>query len=145
MLDSKLLKALIGINLSVLLLPGLGIWPMAAQAAVFEEQAGETHFENRVRDFRWQSDRVTYQCTSGKTVTVIYMDIDPNGHLAVIQYNGTMRLMQPYKVTDSSVKYMALDEKNSLRWHQLGNRGFLSYLPYGEHGEQRLEKLCLAQ
>ncbi|KUJ75202.1 hypothetical protein AVO42_07580 [Thiomicrospira sp. XS5] len=128
--------------LAVLLFsPGLAVLP-TAQAAGFEEKKGETHFEGRNREFRWESDRVHYKCSSGKKVTVIYMNIQPQGHLAFIDYDGVMRLMQPYRASGNSVKYMALDDHNSFRWHRIGDRGFLSYLPYGKHGEQRLEKLC---
>lgn len=122
--------------------PGLAVLP-TAQAAGFEEKKGETHFEGRNREFRWESDRVHYKCSSGKKVTVIYMNIEPQGHLAVIDYDGVMRLMKPYRASGDSVKYLALDEQNSLRWHRVGDRGFLSYFPPGQQGGAKvLEKLC---
>lgn len=75
----------------------------------------------------WKSHTVVYQCQSGTKLQVAYLNMKSGESFASLHYNGNTVLLQSRQMT-SGVRYIALDEQNSLRWTTKGNEGFLAFM-----------------
>ena len=75
----------------------------------------------------WTSHTVVYQCQQGTKLQVAYLDMKSGESFASLHYNGNTVLLQSRQLT-AGVRYIALDEQNSLRWATKGGTGFLAYM-----------------
>lgn len=75
----------------------------------------------------WTSHTVVYQCQSGTKLQVAYLNMKSGESFASLHYNGNTVLLQSRQMA-SGVRYIALDEQNSLRWTTKGNAGFLTFM-----------------
>ena len=75
----------------------------------------------------WSSHTVVYQCQSSTKLQVAYLNMKSGESFAAIHFNGNTSLLQSRQMA-SGVRYIALDEQNSLRWTTKGDTGFLSFM-----------------
>lgn len=75
----------------------------------------------------WTSHTVVYQCQSGTKLQVAYLNMKSGESFASLHFNGNTVLLQSRQMA-SGVRYIALDEQNSLRWTTKGNEGFLAFM-----------------
>ena len=75
----------------------------------------------------WSSHTVVYQCQSGTKLQVAYLNMKSGESFASLHFNGNTVLLQSRQMA-SGVRYIALDEQNSLRWTTKGNEGFLAFM-----------------
>ena len=75
----------------------------------------------------WSSHTVVYQCQSSTKLQVAYLNMKSGESFAAIHFNGNTSLLQSRQMA-SGVRYIALDEQNSLRWTTKGDTCFLSFM-----------------
>lgn len=75
----------------------------------------------------WSSKTVVYQCQPGNTLQVAYLNMKTGESFAALHFKGNTVLLQS-RVLTSGVRYVALDEQNSLRWFTQGDAGFLTFM-----------------
>ena len=93
----------------------------------------------------WSSHTVVYQCQSGTKLQVAYLNMKSGESFAALHFNGNTSLLQSRQMA-SGVRYIALDEQNSLRWTTKGDTGFLSFMAADHTAqEQTLLADCKAQ
>lgn len=75
----------------------------------------------------WTSHTVVYQCQPGTKLQVAYLNMKTGESFASLHFNGNTVLLQSRELA-SGVRYIALDEQNSLRWNTKGDAGFLTFM-----------------
>lgn len=75
----------------------------------------------------WTSKTVVYQCQPDTKLQVAYLTMKSGESFAALHYKGNTVLLQS-RLMGSGVRYVALDEQNSLRWTTKGNSGFLTFM-----------------
>ena len=75
----------------------------------------------------WTSKTVVYQCQPDTKLQVAYLTMKTGESFAALHFKGNTVLLQS-RLMGSGVRYVALDEQNSLRWTTKGNTGFLTFM-----------------
>ena len=75
----------------------------------------------------WTSKTVVYQCQPDTKLQVAYLTMKTGESFAALHFKGNTVLLQSRQLA-SGVRYIALDEQNSLRWTTKGNEGFLAFM-----------------
>ena len=75
----------------------------------------------------WSSHTVVYQCQSSTKLQVAYLNMKSGESFAAIHFNGNTSLLQARQLT-AGLRYIALDEQNSLRWAPQSGMGTLSFM-----------------
>ncbi len=75
----------------------------------------------------WSSRTVLYQCQGGTQLQVAYLGMKSGESFAALHFNGNTSLLQARQLT-AGLRYIALDEQNSLRWAPQSGMGTLSFM-----------------
>ena len=93
----------------------------------------------------FSSQTVRYRCAGGTEIEVAYLNLNNGGSFAALHHGGRTALLQS-RPAASGVRYIALDEQHSLRWHTQGMDGTLRFLAADHTArEQTLLADCKAQ
>lgn len=93
----------------------------------------------------FSSQSVTYRCDGGTEIELVYLNLSNGNAFAALHFNGRTVMLQGRRAT-TGVRFIALDEQNSLRWYTQGMKGELSFLAADHTAqEQTLLANCFAQ
>ena len=93
----------------------------------------------------FSSQSVTYRCDGGTEIELVYLNLSNGNAFAALHHNGRTVMLQGRRAT-TGVRFVALDEQNSLRWYTQGMKGELSFLAADHTAqEQTLLANCFAQ
>ena len=93
----------------------------------------------------FSSQSVNYRCDSGTEIELVYLNLSNGNAFAALHFNGRTVMLQGRRAT-TGVRFIALDEQNSLRWYTQGMKGELSFLAADHTAqEQTLLANCFAQ
>ena len=93
----------------------------------------------------FSSQSVNYRCDGGVEIELIYLNLSNGNAFAALHHNGRTVMLQGRRAT-TGVRFIALDEQNSLRWYTQGMKGELSFLAADQTAqEQTLLANCFAQ
>ena len=93
----------------------------------------------------FSSQSVTYRCDGGSEIELVYLNLSNGNAFAALHHNGRTVMLQGRRAT-TGVRFIALDEQNSLRWYTQGMKGELSFLAADHTAqEQTLLSNCFAQ
>jgi Membrane-bound lysozyme-inhibitor of c-type lysozyme len=93
----------------------------------------------------FSSQAVQYRCDGGAEIELVYLNLSGGNAFAALHFNGRTVMLQGRRAT-TGVRFIALDEQNSLRWYTQGMKGELSFLA-ADHTAQEKTLLanCFAQ
>ena len=93
----------------------------------------------------FSSQAVQYRCDGGTEIELAYLNLSGGNAFAALHFNGRTVMLQGRRAT-TGVRFIALDEQNSLRWYTQGMKGELSFLA-ADHTAQEKTLLanCFAQ
>lgn len=93
----------------------------------------------------FSSQSVNYRCDGGTEIELVYLNLSNGNAFAALHFNGRTVMLQGRRAT-TGVRFIALDEQNSLRWYTQGMKGELSFLAADHTAqEQTLLANCFAQ
>jgi hypothetical protein len=93
----------------------------------------------------FSSQSVNYRCDGGAEIELVYLNLSNGNAFAALHFNGRTVMLQGRRAT-TGVRFIALDEQNSLRWYTQGMKGELSFLAADHTAqEQTLLANCFAQ
>lgn len=93
----------------------------------------------------FSSQSVNYRCDGGTEIELVYLNLSNGNAFAALHFNGRTVMLQGRRAT-TGVRFVALDEQNSLRWYTQGMKGELSFLAADHTAqEQTLLANCFAQ
>ena len=93
----------------------------------------------------FSSQAVRYRCDGGTEIELVYLNLSNGNAFAALHFNGRTVMLQGRRAT-TGVRFIALDEQNSLRWYTQGMKGELSFLAADHTAqEQTLLANCFAQ
>ncbi len=93
----------------------------------------------------FSSQSVNYRCDGGTEIELVYLNLSNGNAFAALHFNGRTVMLQGRRAT-TGVRFIALDEQNSLRWYTQGMKGELSFLAADHTAqEQMLLANCFAQ
>ena len=93
----------------------------------------------------FRSQAVNYRCDGGTEIELVYLNLSNGNAFAALHFNGRTVMLQGRRAT-TGVRFIALDEQNSLRWYTQGMKGELSFLAADHTAqEQTLLANCFAQ
>jgi hypothetical protein len=93
----------------------------------------------------FSSQAVNYRCDGGTEIELVYLNLSNGNAFAALHFNGRTVMLQGRRAT-TGVRFIALDEQNSLRWYTQGMKGELSFLAADHTAqEQTLLSNCFAQ
>ncbi|MFW2356022.1 MliC family protein [Hydrogenophaga sp.] len=93
----------------------------------------------------FSSQAVQYRCDGGTEIELVYLNLSGGNAFAALHFNGRTVMLQGRRAT-TGVRFIALDEQNSLRWYTQGMKGELSFLAADHTAqEQTLLANCFAQ
>ena len=93
----------------------------------------------------FSSQSVTYRCDGGTEIELVYLNLSNGNAFAALHHNSRTVMLQGRRAT-TGVRFIALDEQNSLRWYTQGMKGELSFLAADHTAqEQTLLSNCFAQ
>ena len=93
----------------------------------------------------FSSQSVNYRCDGGAEIELVYLNLSNGNAFAALHHNGRTVMLQGRRAT-TGVRFIALDEQNSLRWYTQGMKGELSFLAADHTAqEQTLLANCFAQ
>ena len=73
------------------------------------------------------SETVRYRCEGDVELEVAYLGFGHGESFTALHHGGRTVLLRS-RASASGVRYIALDEQHSLRWHTKGDEGMLSFL-----------------
>ncbi|WP_332749162.1 MliC family protein [Hydrogenophaga sp.] len=93
----------------------------------------------------FSSQAVQYRCDGGAEIELVYLNLSNGNAFAALHFDGRTVMLQGRRAT-TGVRFVALDEQNSLRWYTQGMKGELSFLA-ADHTAQEKTLLanCFAQ
>ncbi|MBT9467424.1 MliC family protein [Hydrogenophaga sp.] len=93
----------------------------------------------------FSSQAVQYRCDGGTEIELVYLNLSNGNAFAALHFDGRTVMLQGRRAT-TGVRFVALDEQNSLRWYTQGMKGELSFLA-ADHTAQEKTLLanCFAQ
>ncbi|MGK9086260.1 MliC family protein [Brucella intermedia] len=87
----------------------------------------------------------TYVCERGALVPVTYVNMDDGDSLAIAVLEGRQVVMT-LAPSASGVRYVAINEQESYRWHSKGDKAVLSFMTADHEAEEKpLLSECQAQ
>jgi hypothetical protein len=93
----------------------------------------------------FSSQSVTYRCDGGAEIELVYLNLSNGNAFAALHHNARTVMLQGRRAT-TGIRFIALDEQNSLRWYTQGMKGELSFLAADHTAqEQTLLANCFAQ
>ena len=93
----------------------------------------------------FSSQAVRYKCDGGSEIELAYLNLSNGTTFAALHFDGRTLMLQGRRAT-TGVRFVALDEQNSLRWYTQGMKGELSFLAADHTAqEQTLLANCFAQ
>lgn len=93
----------------------------------------------------FSSQSVNYRCDGGTEIELVYLNLSNGNAFAALHHNSRTVMLQGRRAT-TGVRFIALDEQNSLRWYTQGMKGELSFLAADHTAqEQTLLSNCFAQ
>ncbi|AOF85980.1 membrane-bound lysozyme-inhibitor of c-type lysozyme family protein [Hydrogenophaga sp. RAC07] len=93
----------------------------------------------------FSSQAVNYRCDGGTEIELVYLNLSNGNAFAALHFNGRTVMLQGRRAT-TGVRFIALDEQNSLRWYTQGMKGELRFLAADHTAqEQTLLADCFAQ
>ncbi|MDP2018516.1 MliC family protein [Hydrogenophaga sp.] len=93
----------------------------------------------------FSSQAVPYRCDGGTEIELVYLNLSNGNAFAALHFDGRTVMLQGRRAT-TGVRFVALDEQNSLRWYTQGMKGELSKLAADHTAqEQTLLANCFAQ
>ena len=73
----------------------------------------------------FSSQAVQYRCDGGTEIELVYLNLSSGNAFAALHFDGRTMMLQGRRAT-TGVRFVALDEQNSLRWYTQGMKGELS-------------------
>jgi membrane-bound inhibitor of C-type lysozyme len=93
----------------------------------------------------FSSQTVQYKCDGGAEIELVYLNLANGNAFAALHHQDRTVMLQGRRAT-TGVRFVALDERHSLRWYTQGMKGELSLQPPGQAAqEQTLLANCFAQ
>jgi membrane-bound inhibitor of C-type lysozyme len=93
----------------------------------------------------FSSQAVRYRCDGGTEIELVYLNLSNGTTFAALHFDGRTLMLQGRRAT-TGVRFVALDEQNSLRWYTQGMKGELSFLAADHTAQEKtLLSNCFAQ
>jgi len=93
----------------------------------------------------FSSQAVRYRCDGGAEIELVYLNLSNGTTFAALHFDGRTLMLQGRRAT-TGVRFVALDEQNSLRWYTQGMKGELSFLAADHTAQEKtLLSNCFAQ
>ncbi len=93
----------------------------------------------------FSSQTVQYKCDGGAEIELVYLNLANGNAFAALHHQERTVMLQGRRAT-TGVRFVALDERHSLRWYTQGMKGELSIQPAGQGAQETtLLANCFAQ
>jgi membrane-bound inhibitor of C-type lysozyme len=93
----------------------------------------------------FSSQTVQYRCDGGAEIELVYLNLANGNAFAALHHDGRTVMLQGRRAT-TGVRFVALDERYSLRWYTQGMKGELSLLATEQAAQEKtLLANCFAQ
>lgn len=112
---------------NLVLAAGLAVLLSACAAPPVTPASASPVAVGKIPGLTWTSHTVVYQCQPGTKLQVAYLNMKTGESFASLHFNGNTVLLQSRELA-SGVRYIALDEQNSLRWNTQGDAGSLTFM-----------------
>lgn len=93
----------------------------------------------------FSSQTVQYKCDGGAEIELAYLNLANGNAFAALHHQNRTVMLQGRRAT-TGVRFVALDDRYSLRWYTQGMKGELSLQPAGQGAQETtLLANCFAQ